>query len=183
MNLNTQVALTESEEIAVKAAAENLVRSAALKSGKTFEEIPIEARTDAINYARTSYIEEKALKQNPLWPQLESERAAHALTKKTLEASQQVRPSPVSGSRDTGPDPDVVRARMGETNWWGLTDNGRLQVCGVNPDTLTQVDLTEAKRCFGKSTDTHYASNLAKQDWGRYKHLKRIANVLDLLGK
>ena len=100
MNLDTQVVLTESEEIAVKAAAENLIRSAASKSGKTIEEIPIEARTDAINYARTSYIEEKVLKQNPLWPQLEAERAAHALTKKTLEATQQVRPIPVSSSRE-----------------------------------------------------------------------------------
>ena len=179
-NQNTPVAI---EESAIKQAADALIRQAAAKNGMTVEQVPEQAKQDAYNYARNAYVEEQALKSNPLWAQLEAERAAHAQTKKTLEATQQVRPQPVNGSRDTGPDPVVVRAQMGEGNWRALTDNGRLQACNLDPNSVTQVDLTEAKRCFGRGTDTHYASNLSKQDWGRYKRLKRIAIVLGIQGQ
>jgi len=176
-------ALTPAEETQIHTAADAMIRTAAQRANMTFEDVPQYAKEDAFRTAKAAFEEQKAQESNPLWKELQAEREAHALTQKTLAATQQVRPQPVNGSRDTGPDPLVVRAQMGEGNWRALTDDGRLQACGVNPTTVTQADLTEAKRVFGRGTDTHFASNLAKADFARYKHLKRIAVVLNIQGQ
>lgn len=182
MSTNTLV-LTPAEEAQIKTAADGMIRTAAQRANMTFEDVPQYAKDDALRTAKAAFEEQKAQESNPLWKELQAEREAHALTRKTLEATQQVRPKPVNGSRDTGPDPVVVRAQMGEGNWRALTDNGRLQACNVDPSSVTQADLTEAKRVFGRGTDTHYASDLAKRDFARYKHLKRIAVVLNIQGQ
>jgi hypothetical protein len=83
----------------------------------------------------------------------------------------------------SGPDPVVVRAQLGEGNWRALTDNGRLQACGINPVEVTPLDLQEAQKVFGRKMDSHYSSNLAKQDWTRYQHLKKIAVILNIQGQ
>jgi hypothetical protein len=72
---------------------------------------------------------------------------------------------------------------MGEGDWRALTDDGRLRSCGIDPRNVTQLDLQEAKKVFGRGMDSHYSSNLSKQDWARYKHLKNIAIVLGIQGQ
>src|SRR5579859_6268256 len=94
---NTPVAITAADEIAIKTAADTLIRAAAAKNGWTYEQVPIEARTDALNYARNSYIEEQARKANPVYAQLQAEREAHKLTQMQLDSLRQTRPG-ASGS-------------------------------------------------------------------------------------
>jgi len=169
-------------EVAIKQAADQLIRVAAEKNGMTIEQVPQEAREDAYRFAKAAYEEDQALKSNPVYAQLQAEREAHRLTKMTLEAVKQTRPT-VGSNAQPSANVEVVRAQMGERDWHALTDNGRLQACGINPATVTQVEIQESKRLFGKGIDSAYSSNFFKQDSGRYRHLKSIAIVLGLQGK
>ena len=72
---------------------------------------------------------------------------------------------------------------MGERDWFALTDNGRLQACGIAPNSVTEVEIQEAKKLFSSGSDSSYASNAFKQDAGRYRLLKNIAVILGLQGK
>jgi hypothetical protein len=183
MSIENTAVLSEAEEASIRSEATKIIAAAAVKGGYSADQIPTEARQDALNFARRNFIEQKALKSNPLWETLEAERAAHQQTRKELEAFAQVRPQPVSNTRDNGPDPNVVRARMGEGNWRALTDAGRLKACGVDPASVTEGEIIQARRIFGRGADTHAAVDLSKADFGRYKHLKRIAVVMGLPGQ
>ena len=175
---NTPLAI---EEAAIKIAADNMIRQAAAKNNMTFEQVPEQAKQDAYAYAKASIEADQALKANPLYTQLQAEREAHKLTQAQLEAVKQTRIAP---NNDVKPVADVSRVRglMGENSWMALTDNGRLAACGIPPASVTSVELTEAKKIFGRGCDSHYSSNAFKQDAGRYRHLKNIAIILGLQG-
>ena len=79
IDTNAPVAITEADEVAIRAAANRLIAAAAQKGGYSIDRIPEEARQDALNFARNAYVEAQALKSNPLWEQLEAERAAHVI--------------------------------------------------------------------------------------------------------
>jgi hypothetical protein len=179
-NANTPAAI---EEAAIRQAADQIIRTSAAKHGMTFEQVPQDAKDDAYRYAAAAYAEDQAQKVNPVYAQLQAEREAHRITQMTLDAVKQTRPAVGTNGSPSSLNPDIVRAQMGEGEWRALTDNGRLQVCGINPATVTQVEILEAKKVFGRGTDTHYAANLAKQDWTRYKHLKNLAIVLGIQGQ
>jgi hypothetical protein len=179
---NTESQLTAADEFAIQTTTNDLIRKAAAKSGMRFEDVPVEAREDALRYTKAAFAEEQAVKANPLYAQLQAEREAHRLTKMQMDAVKQTRIGAPSNAKG-GPDPNVVRAQLGENNWRALTDNGRLQACGINPATVSPVEILEAKKVFGRGMDSHYSSNLSKQDWGRYQHLKRIAVVLNIQGQ
>ena len=174
--------ISENDEVAIKAAANQIIADAARKGGYTVDQIPQEAKDDAYRYAKAKYIEDESLKSNPMYAQLQAEREAHRLTQMRLNVVSQTR-SNTSSNVKSGPDPNVVRAQLGEGQWRALTDNGRLQVCGINPATVTPLDVQEAKKAFGRGPDTHFASNLSKQDWGRYQYLKRLAIVSNIQGQ
>ena len=173
--------LAVNNEVAIKQAADEMIRQAAAKIGKGFEDVPQEAREDAYRYARATLEEEQALKANPVYAQLQAEREAHRLTQMQLAAVSQTRIS-VGNNVKSGPNPDIVRAQLGEQNWQTLTDNGRLQACGIDPAKVTPLEIQECQKVFGRKMDSHYSSNLSKQDWARYQHLKRIAIVLGIQG-
>ena len=179
----TSPAVTEADEVVIMQAAATLIRQAAVKGGVSVDQVSEEAKRDAYNYAKASYEEQKAQESNPLWKELQAEREAHALTRKTLEATQQVRPNVVSGAKDNLPDPNVIRARMGEGAWRALTNDGRLITCGLDPASITAADVAESKRVFGKHPDTNHAVDLAKRDFARYKRLKNIAIVAGYQGQ
>jgi hypothetical protein len=101
-------ALTPAEEVEIKTAADALIRQAAAKGGITVDQVPEAAQRDAFRFAKSAFEEKKAQESNPLWKELQAEREAHALTRKTLEATQQVRPNVVSNSKDDLPNPEVV---------------------------------------------------------------------------
>ena len=166
-------------EAAIKQAADQLIREAAAKHGMTFEQVPEEAKQDAYNFAKASVEAQQAEAANPVYAQLQAEREAHRLTQLQLDAVKQTRVS-VGNNVPSGPNPEIVRAQLGEGNWRALTDNGRLQACGINPATVTTLDLQEAQRVFGRKMDSHYSANLSKQDWTRYKHLKNIAIIMSI---
>jgi len=167
---------------AIKIAADQLIRQAAQKSGIRLEDVPAEAREDAYRYAKAAYEEDQALKANPVYAQLEAERAAHKLTQAQLAAVKQTRVT-VGNNVQPAANVEVVRARMGERDWYALTDNGRLQACGINPATVTPVEIQECKRLFGRGVDSAYSCNFFKQDAGRYRTLKNIAIILGIQGQ
>ena len=175
--------ISATDEVAIQAAANQIIVATAAKKGLRFEDVPIEARQDALNYARNAFEEKKAQESNPLWKELQAEREAHALTRKTLEVTQQVRPNVVSNSKDNLPDPNVIRARMQEGPWRALTNDGRLIACGLDPASITAADIAEAKRVFGKNPDTAHAVDLSKRDFARYKRLKNLAIVSGYQGQ
>jgi hypothetical protein len=177
---NTPLAI---EESAIKTAADTMIRAAAHKSGMTFEEVPEQAKQDAYNHVKASMEAEQAEKSNPMYIQLQAERTARRQAEATLAAVTQSRTNLNTSAVRTGPDPNVVRAQLGEDQWHMLTDNGRLQACDINPATVTPLDLSEAKKAFGRGPDTHFASNLSKQDWGRYKYLKNLSIIKNLQGQ
>jgi hypothetical protein len=169
-------------EADIKIAAENLIRAAAAKHGMRFEDVPQEARDDAYNFAKASVEVQQAEAANPVYKQLEAEREAHRLTQMQLAAVKQTR---VAAANDVQPVANValIRGQLGEKTWMALTDNGRLQACGINPATVTPVEIKEAKKLFGRGIDSHYSSNAFKQDAGRYRHLKNVAIILGLQGQ
>lgn len=179
---NTPAVITDADEIAIRAAATQIIAKAALKGGYTIDQIPQEAKDDALNFARNAYAEDQAQKANPLYAQLQAEREAHRLTKMQMDAIKQTRVS-VGNDVRPGLNPEVVSAQMGELDWRALTDNGRLQSCGIDPSKVTDVERLEAKKLFGRGMDSHYSSNFFKQDAGRYRHLKNIAIILGIQGQ
>jgi hypothetical protein len=174
---------TTAQDTAIKIAADNLIRAAAVKNGMTLEQVPQEAREDAYRFAKAAYEEDQALKSNPVYASLQAEREAHKLTRLQLEAVKQTRPTLGTNAQPSSLNPEVVRAQMGEGEWRALTDNGRLQACGINPTTVTPVEIQECKKIFGRGMDSHYSSNAFKQDSARYRHLKNIAIVLGIQGQ
>jgi hypothetical protein len=148
----------------------------------TFEQVPQEAKDDAYRYAKAALEEKQAEAANPVYAQLQAEREAHRLTQMQLEAVKQTR---VNVANDTRPalDPAIIRARMGERDWFALTDSGRLQSIGVDPASVTGVEKQQIKELFGRGCDSHYANDFFKQNAGRYRLLKNIAVVLNLQGK
>jgi hypothetical protein len=179
---NTESQLTAADEFAIQTATNELIQKAATRNNMRFEDVPVEAREDALRFARNAFAEKKAIEANPVYGQLQAEREAHRLTQMRLEAVSQSKINPTSNVK-VGPDPIVVRAQMGEGPYRALTDDGRLRACGINPANVTQLDRSEAKRAFGKGTDTHFASNLSKQDWARYKYLKSLAIIENYQGQ
>src|SRR5260370_35487355 len=91
--------LTSQEESEIKTAADPMIRTAAQRANMTFEDVPQYAKDDAYRTAKSAFEEKKAQESNPLWKELQAEREAHALTKRNLEASQQVRPQPISNAK------------------------------------------------------------------------------------
>src|ERR1035438_433841 len=163
------------EESAIKIKADNMLREAAIKNGTTFADISEETKQAAYSYVKASMEAEQAEKANPLFAQLTAEREARRQAEATLAAVTQSRTNLNTSAVRTGPDPNIIRRQLGETTWYGLTDFGRLQACGINPSTVTALDIQEAKKGFARGADTHFASNLSKQDWGRYKYLKNLS--------
>jgi hypothetical protein len=168
----------------VQTAANKLIAAAAVKAGYTFDQVPEEARQDAYRYAAAAIAEQEALKANPLYLPLEAEREQHRLTKLELSAVKQTRIGvPNNDAKPSSLEPQVVRQRMGEKDWWLLTQNGRLAACNIPPASVTEVDVQEAKRIFGRGAVSSYSNNAFKTDPVRYRHLKNLAVVLDLQGK
>lgn len=179
---NTETQLTAADEFAIQTTTNELIRKAASKNGMRFEDVPVEAREDALRYATNAFREEQAVKANPLYAQLQAEREAHKLTQAQLQAVKQTR---VTAANNVTPVADVARVRglMGERDWHALTDNGRLQSCGIDPASVTAVERQQCKELFGRGCDSHHANDTFKADAGRYRHLKNIAIILNLQGK
>jgi hypothetical protein len=183
MNIENQSTIdTTAQDAAIKVAADNLIRAAAVKNGMTLEQVPQEAKEDAYRFAKAAYEEDQARAANPVYAQLQAEREAHRLTQMQLQAVKQTRVT-VGNNVQPVANVAVVRAQMGERDWYALTDNGRLQACGINPATVTTVEIQECKRLFGRGIDSAYSSNFFKQDAGRYRTLKNIAIVLGIQGQ
>jgi hypothetical protein len=179
-NTTSPAAITES---AVNQAAEAIIQTNCNRHGMSREQFPADGVEEARRIARQELEADAALKANPLFLQLEAERAARLQAEATLAAVSQSRANPNAQSVRTGPDPNVVRAQLGEVQWKMLSDNGRLQACGIQPSSVTPVELLEAKKLFGRGMVSSYSSNFFKQDQARYQHLKRIAVVLNIQGQ
>lgn len=180
--MDTPIVTNETTERDIENETNRLLAAACQKAGLHPSQLPVEAVEDARNAARNKVEREQALAANPVYAQLEAERAAHKITQMQLEAVKQTR---VNVGNDTRPalDPAIIRARMGENDWHALTDNGRLQSIGVDPATVTGVERQQIKELFGRGCDSHYANDFFKQNAGRYRLLKNIAVVLNLQGK
>jgi hypothetical protein len=172
--------ISETDEVAIRAAANQIIAAAAQKGGYSVSEIPEEAKLDALNYARNAYAEEQAQKSNPVYAQLQAEREAHRLTQLQLQAVSQTRIAP---NNDVKPVADVSRVRglMGERDWHSLTDSGRLAACGISQ--VTAVERQQCKELFGRGCDSHRASDFFKSDAGEYRRLKNIAIVMGWQGQ
>ncbi|HEX4320707.1 MAG TPA: hypothetical protein VHZ52_07385 [Acidobacteriaceae bacterium] len=69
---------------------------------------------------------------------------------------------------------DVARGRLGLDAWKALTDAGRLQAIGVDPNTVTDATKAEVMELFGPKSDSAKAHDAFKSNAGRYRHLKNI---------
>jgi hypothetical protein len=169
---------------AIDAETNRLINSTLQKHGLTLEQLNQQcpgAAEDARRTAREFVEREQEIAANPVYQQLQAEREAHKLTKMQLEAMKQTR---VAVGNDVQPVADVavVRARLGERDWYALTDNGRLQSCGIDPNKVTPLVREECKKLFGRGADSHYANDFYKSNAGQYRNLKNIAIVLGIQG-
>ena len=174
---NTEIQLTATDEFAIQTTTNELIRKAAAKNGMTFEDVPVEAREDAYRFAKAAFQEEKLVKANPLWEQLQAERAAHKLTQTQLDA---VKFGRVNVGNDGQPaiTEQIARARLGEAAWMGMTNEGRLQAIGVNPASVTANTKQECQELFGRKSSSAHASNYMKLNGKRYRELREIARVM-----
>ena len=169
-------------EAAIDNETNRIIAATCAKHGIRPSDLPPGAADDARRAAKDMLEADATTKANPLYAQLEAEREAHRLTQATLAAVKQTRIAP---NNDVKPVADVARVRglMGDRDWYALTDNGRLQSCGINPAEVTAVERQQCKELFGRGCDSHYANDFFKQNAARYRHLKNIAIILGLQGK
>jgi hypothetical protein len=170
---------------AIETETNRIISATLQKHGITLDQLKQQcpgAVEDAQRVAKDGVEKAQALEANPVYAQLEAEREAHRLTQMALEASRQIRPNNTNVASPTL-DPTIVRAKLGEREYWALTDDGRLAAIGVAPGTVTRVDHENIKALFGKHTSSAFASNYQKQSPTDYKRLRAIATVLDLKGK
>ena len=180
--MNTTI--TAPTEAAIFAAAETMSHANCAKHNITRDQYPADGVEEARRIVREELEADYALKSNPLYERLQAAEETARLAKMERDALAQVRPSAGgNSSAGTTKDPHVVRAQMGEVNWKGQTDNGRLMSCGVDPAKVGSREIQEAKKLFARGSDSNYASNYMKQDGARYKYLKTIAVVLNIKGQ
>ena len=167
-------------ESAINQAAEIMIQANCNKHRIPRDQFPADGVDEARRIIRQEMEADAALKSNPLYQRLQAAEESARQARMERDAALQVRPSTGSPSTGSTKDPHVVRRQLGEQNWMGQTDNGRLLSCGVDPAKVTSIELEEAKKLFGKGSDSHYASNYMKQDSARYRYLKTIAVVLNM---
>jgi hypothetical protein len=183
-NQNTPVA-NEADEVAIKASANQLIASAAAKIGLRFEDVPIEAREDALNYARNTYAEEQARKSNPMFAENELLRQKLEIAEAQLFASKNARTSAASATSDNAQPAvsvDLARAKLGEYQWnHVLTPNTRLQSIGVQPSEVTPAVRLEIEEVFGSKSTSARASEMFRADPARYRRLREIGRCLRMI--
>lgn len=177
------VALIAPTESDINAAAEKMIAVNCQRHNVSRENFPSDGVEEAKRLARQELEADFALRSNPLYERLKASEEAARQARLERDAALQVRPSTGGNSTGGTKDPHVVRAQLGEANYRALTDNGRLMSCGVDPSKVGPVELQDAKKIFGRGADTHFASNMMKQDAARYHYLKTIAVVMNIQGQ
>lgn len=168
----------EANEVAIKAAADNVIRAAAAKAGMRFEDVPVEAREDALRFARASF-EENAKKQaDPYYRMYCEEKAAHDLTKNQLGAVSQSRNAAATSASHKAPiQMEVARGQAGN-QWYAFTDAQKAQSVGWNEP----IDRDELERLFAVGADTHTVVDYSRSNPARYARLRELAKALNIYG-
>ena len=177
--------ITAADEVSIKAAAENIIRAAAAKNGLTVDQIPQEAKDDALNYARNAYAEQQARKSNPMFAENELLRQKLQTAEAQLFASKNARTSAdsaTSANTQTVGSVEMSRAKLGEYQWnHVLTPNTRLQAIGVPPSEVTPAVRAEIEEVFGPKTTSARASEMFRADPARYRRLREIGRCLRMI--
>jgi hypothetical protein len=167
---------------AIDAETSRIIAASCARHNIQPSQLPPGAADDARRAAREFVELQQDMEANPVYKMLEAERAAHKLTQMQLNAAKQVRPTMGSNTPPVA-NVEITRARMGEREWFALTNDGRLQSCGIDPATVTPLVREECAKLFGRKMDSAYSSNFFKQDGGRYHFLKNVAIILGIQGQ
>ena len=170
-------------ESQVRNAAESTIQAYLAKHNVTRDQLRPEAITEAYAYARTQLEEKRDREGDAVYIALQAERERNRTMQLQLDALKQSRSNTNNNHQaPTGVDPNIVRAKMGERDWFALTDSQRLVACGVDPMKITAVDKENIRECFGGG-NPHFASNLMKENPSEYRRLKNVSIVLPQLLK
>lgn len=166
----------EANEVAIKAAADNIIRAAAAKNGMRFEDVPVEAREDAYRFAKASLEDEAKKQSDPYYRMYQEEKAAHDLTKNQLGAMSQSRNAAATTSR-APIQAEVARGQAGN-QWYSYTDAQKAQSVGWNEP----IDRDELFRLFAVGADTHTVVDYQRSNGPRYARLREVAKALNIYG-
>lgn len=172
----TSPALTN--EVAIKAAANQMIAAAAQKGGYTIDQIPQEAKDDALAFARASFADEAKKQNDPYYRMYIEEKQAHDLTKNQLGAMSQSRDAAATSATYKAPiKMEVARAQMGQ-QWFLCTDAQKVQAVGWTEP----VDRDELHRLFGAGADSHYVVDYQRSNGARYARMREVAKALSIYG-
>jgi hypothetical protein len=177
--------ISEADEVAIKAAANQIIAATAAKNGMRFEDVPIEARQDAVNFARNAHAQQQARKSNPMFAENELLRQKLQTAEAQLFASKNARTTASSAaSPNTQPvgSVEISRAKLGEYQWnHVMTPNTRLQAIGVQPSEVTPAVRQEIEEVFGHKSTSARASEMHRADPLRYRRLREIGRCLRII--
>jgi len=167
-------------ESQVQQVAERSIQSTMERHNVTRDQIKPEHIQGAYADARLQLEEKRERESEPLYIALQAEKERNRVMQIQYEALKQSRSNAASNQAPTGVDPHIVRAKLGESAWFSLTDSQRLVACSVDPMKITAVDKENIRECFGGG-NPHFASNLMKENPTEYRRLKNINLVLPQL--
>jgi hypothetical protein len=171
-------AVNEPNEVAIKAAADNIIRAAAAKNGLTIDQIPQEAREDALRFARASFEENAKKEADPYYKMYCEEKAAHYLTKNQLGAISQSRNAAATSANHKAPIlAEVAQAQAGN-QWYTLSDSQKAQSVGW----AEPIDRDELYRLFAVGADSHTVVDYQRSNGQRFARLRELAKVLHIYG-
>lgn len=173
---NQTPTIPASDESIIRVAADNIIRQAAAKNGLTIDQIPQEAREDALRFARASFEENAKKEKDPYYRMYQEEKAAHDLTKNQLGAMSQSRNAAATSHR-APIQMEVARGQAGNA-WYSLTDQQKAQSIGWTEP----IDRDELFRLFGVGADTHTVVDYSRSNGPRYARLRELAKALGIYG-